>query len=165
MDNIECIKYTLKHRVAFTECVKKYLKGKDREELIKRAKVHDMDKVILYNILSLKDVKNFHREHARHHIESNSKNLNRYDYLEMIIDWECARYTKDDKLLNAYETLYKFYPKLEDKILPILKELKLDYNNVNHFYDKKILNAVKDLNIDENYIKAEIKNFLLLKVI
>ena len=44
----------------------------------------------------------------------------------MIIDWECARYTKPDKPLNAYDTLYKYYPQLEEKILPILKELKID---------------------------------------
>ena len=34
----------------------------------------------------------------------------------MIIDWECARYTKPDKPLNAYDTLYKIYPELEEKI-------------------------------------------------
>ena len=45
----------------------------------------------------------------------------------MIIDWECARYTKPDKQLNAYDTLYKFYPNLEKEILPILKEFKLDH--------------------------------------
>lgn len=48
----------------------------------------------------------------------------------MVIDWECARYTKPDKPLNAYDTLYKYYPELEDKILPILKELKIDKSNI-----------------------------------
>ena len=43
----------------------------------------------------------------------------------MVIDWECARYTKPDKLLNARETLYKFYPELESKIIPILEEFNL----------------------------------------
>jgi len=43
----------------------------------------------------------------------------------MIIDWECARYTKVDKPLNAYETLMKYYPEEVDNILPILKKLKL----------------------------------------
>ena len=44
----------------------------------------------------------------------------------MVVDWECARYTKPDKPLNAYETLYAFYPELESYILPILKELGWD---------------------------------------
>ena len=40
----------------------------------------------------------------------------------MMIDWECARYTKPDKQLNAEETLYKFYPHLEEAMLPIIKK-------------------------------------------
>ena len=40
----------------------------------------------------------------------------------MALDWESARYTKEDKPLNAYDTLYKYYPELEKQILPILKE-------------------------------------------
>lgn len=43
----------------------------------------------------------------------------------MVIDWECARLTKPDKPLNARQTLYKFYPELKDKILPILNKLNL----------------------------------------
>ena len=43
----------------------------------------------------------------------------------MIIDWECARYTKPDKPLNAYDTLYKFYPQLENEILPLLNRFNL----------------------------------------
>lgn len=46
----------------------------------------------------------------------------------MVIDWECARYTKPDKPLNAYDTLYHLYPQLESKILPILKELGIDHH-------------------------------------
>ncbi len=40
----------------------------------------------------------------------------------MALDWESARYTKEDKPLNAYDTLCKYYPELEKQILPILKE-------------------------------------------
>ena len=47
------------------------------------------------------------------------------DFIQMVIDWECARYTKPDKPLNARETLYKYYPNLKSKVLPILKELNL----------------------------------------
>lgn len=49
------------------------------------------------------------------------------DFVQMVIDWECARFTKPDKPLNAYDTLYKFYPHLEKKILPILKKFNLDH--------------------------------------
>ena len=43
----------------------------------------------------------------------------------MVIDWECARFTKPDKPLNARETLYKYYPELIDKITPILERFNL----------------------------------------
>ena len=52
------------------------------------------------------------------------------NWLEIIIDWECARYTKPDKPLNAYETLLKYYPEVTDEVLPILEGLGLDsYRN------------------------------------
>lgn len=43
----------------------------------------------------------------------------------LVVDWECARYTKPDKLLNARDTLDKFYPELKDKVLPVIQELGL----------------------------------------
>ena len=47
------------------------------------------------------------------------------DYVQMVIDWECARLTKPDKQMNARETLDKLYPELKDKVLPVIKELGL----------------------------------------
>lgn len=41
----------------------------------------------------------------------------------MVIDWECARFTKPDKPLNARQTLDKYYPHLKDKVLPVIEEL------------------------------------------
>ena len=119
-NNLKAIKYTKEHRVAFKK-VEKELLGKNTL----RAYIHDLDKVILYNFLPFQKVKNFHRKTARHHDNKIKKTKN--DYVEMIIDWECARFTKPDKQLNAYDTLYKFYPHLEKDILPILREFKLDY--------------------------------------
>lgn len=118
-ENIGAIRYTQEHRKAFKKIEKEVL-GHNTWRSI----VHDLDKVILYNIWSHKKVKNFHRSTARHHVENKIKKT-RNDYIEMIIDWECARYTKPDKPLNAYDTLYKFYPELENIILPMLIELNL----------------------------------------
>ncbi len=39
-----------------------------------------------------------------------------------MIDWECARYTKPDKQLNAEDTLYKLYPHLEIMMLPLIRK-------------------------------------------
>lgn len=119
-ENYEAFKYTKAHRKSFKKIEKEIL-GHNTWRSI----VHDLDKVILYNFWPHEKVKKFHRKTAWHH--DNGKKKSKNDYIEMIIDWECARYTKPDKPLNAYETLYKFYPHLENEILPILKTFKLDY--------------------------------------
>lgn len=95
------IKYTLKHRKAF-RAVEKQLLGHNTI----RGYLHDLDKVFLSRHHTLKA-----RTHA--------------DYVQMVIDWECARLTKPDKQMNARETLDKLYPKLKDKVLPVIEELGL----------------------------------------
>ena len=117
--NLGAIKYTLEHKKAFKKVEKEFL-GHNTWRSI----VHDIDKVILYNFWEHKRVKEFHRKTARHHVENNIKKR-KGDYIEMIIDWECARYSKPDKPLNAYDTLYNLYPDLEEIILPILKEFNI----------------------------------------
>ena len=123
-ENIGAIKYTKDHRKAFRKIEKEIL-GYNTWRSI----VHALDKVILYNIWPHNKVKSFHRRTARHHVENNIKKT-RNDYIEMIIDWECARYTKPDKPLNAYDTLYKWYPELEKEILPILEKFNIAYHTV-----------------------------------
>ena len=120
-ENKGAIKYTQDHRKAFKK-IEKQLLGHNTW----RSYAHDLDKVILYHLLPFEKVKKFHRSTARHHDNQIRKNKN--DYIEMIIDWECARYTKPDKPLNAYDTLYKFYPHLEDQILPLLKQFHIDHH-------------------------------------
>lgn len=109
--NLDYIKYTLRHKIAFLR-VEKQLLG--RNSL--RGILHDLDKVFLYLFLEKEYVNKIHRK-RRHHSPRTEKDL-----LEMMIDWECARYTKPDKQLNAEETLYKFYPHLEEVMLPIIKK-------------------------------------------
>lgn len=120
--NIGAIEYTKAHRRAFRDIEKKLLGHNTWRSL-----VHDLDKIILYNFWEHKKVKEFHRNTARHHVENDIKKT-RNDYIEMIIDWECARFTKPDKPLNAYDTLYNLYPELEEKILPILKEFNIAHH-------------------------------------
>lgn len=160
MENLNYIEYTLKHRVALKCCIEKYCNTSDKKKLLERAKIHDMDKVIMYLYMTKKEVNLIHRNGVRHHFNSNIKDYSRLDYLEMIFDWECARYTKEDKPLNAYDTLYKFYPEHEKEILPLLKELKLDYSSLD--FDKEILEETKNIVVDQEYIKKEINEYLNL---
>ena len=119
-ENLRAINYTKDHRKAFRK-IEKDLLGHNTWRSI----VHDLDKVILYNFWPFEKVKKFHRNTSRHHDNKIKKNTG--DYIEMIVDWECARFTKPDKQLNAYDTLYKFYPHLENEILPLLKKFNLDH--------------------------------------
>ena len=114
---IDSIKYTLTHRKAFLK-VEKSLIGKNTL----RGYIHDLDKVFLKMLFDKKTVQKIHRNYSRHH---NKKAHTKSDYIQMVIDWECARYTKPDKPLNARETLYKFYPELISVVLPIIEELGL----------------------------------------
>lgn len=125
---LDHIKYTLDHRVAFRD-VEKQLYGK----VSIRGWLHDLDKVFLYALLGKEKTSKLHKKYARHH---RNRAKTEKDFREMVIDWECARYTKSDKPLNAYDTLYKYYPEMESKILPILQELKIDKSNI----DKEIDN-------------------------
>jgi len=121
-DRCESIIYTLRHKVAFLQ-VEKRLRGK----YTWRGLLHDAEKPFLYLIpwMSDEDVQKFHRAHNRHHVKNNLKK-SKEDLLDAVIDWECARMTKPDKPLNAYDTLMKFYPEYKDEYLPIIKEYLLE---------------------------------------
>ena len=119
-------KYTWRHKIAFLK-IERAVLGHNTW----RGVFHDADKVLwLYPAALIlgrdkKWIKNTHRQNNRHHVEC-PKPKQRKHYIEMIIDWECARYTKPDKPLNAYNTMKTFYPQLADIILPLLDELKLE---------------------------------------
>lgn len=92
---------------------------------------HDIEKPFLMWIWKdYSRVRQYHRTHARHHwAYSGNKG---YDYLGMVIDWECSRFSKADAQMTAYETyLREFgtYPEhtdeLKNKIFPIIKKLNL----------------------------------------
>lgn len=116
MKRYQSIRYTIQHRKAFRRCERE-LTGHNSI----RGYTHDLAKLILKIFLPLDTVSKLHRKHSRHHERART----REDYIQMIIDWECARATKPDKPLNAQETLYVYYPELTDTIEPLLKELDI----------------------------------------
>lgn len=89
---------------------------------------HDMEKPWLKLFWSYDKVKKFHRTHNRHHPEYDG----RKDWLGMVIDWECSRFTKTAAPMNARETLEsmktrkpRWYPEMKKNIEPILNKLGL----------------------------------------
>lgn len=117
LKRIKKLNYTLKHKITFLK-VEKQLTG----HISYRGVVHDIDKVLKLLFCPWMDyetIQQNHRKTQKHHIENWSEKTET-DYLEAIIDWECARYTKPDKPLNAYETLMKFYPAYKEVYLPLI---------------------------------------------
>ena len=101
MKNLEHIKYTYKHRKIVIKLGEKYFP--DNQELMTKLRYHDLDKLFLYLFYDKKDVSRLHRDLTSHH--ENNLHKNELDYIEMVLDWESARYTKPDKPLNAYDSL------------------------------------------------------------
>lgn len=63
---------------------------------------HDIEKPWLKLFLSYPKVQRLHRRNNRHHISF--KNPERIDWVALVIDWECCRFTKTECPLNARET-------------------------------------------------------------
>ncbi len=154
MYNIDKLLYTYKHRKIVTFLAKKYSKDK---KLLEQLKKHDMDKLYLLLFYEKKDIEDVHRNLSSHH--DNDLPKTELDYMEMVLDWESASYTKPDKPLNAYDTLYKFYPNLEKEIMPILKKWKIDYST--REFDQDVMEYTETLkDADEDDVKKELIDYI-----
>lgn len=154
MKNELNLKYTYKHRKVVMYLANKYLK-ENKEEILDKIKNHDLDKMFMYLFYEKKDVSQIHRKLSSHHDNEIEKNY--MDYVEMVLDWESARYTKPDKPLNAYDTLYKYYPAMEENIMPILRKFKIDKSNLPMEDDVlEYANSISEVSIKE--IKNELLN-------
>lgn len=132
MRNYDWIAYTYRHRMAFVHVANSIIKNEEHKaEMLRRAKVHDMDKMIMYLFMDAKEAQNNHIHNKSHHLESGKCN-SYYDYLEVVIDYECAPYTKPDKPLNAYDFTHKLVNMglidagTSDKLFGIMHELGID---------------------------------------
>lgn len=153
MKNEEYIKYTYKHRKIVIYLAEKYIK---EEMVLNQIKKHDIDKLFLYMFYGKKDISKIHRTLSNHH--DNEKEKTYIDYVEMVLDWESARYTKPDKPLNAYDTLYKYYPNMENKILPILRKFGIDKSGLE--MEEDVLNYAKNIDDSKESIKKELKEYI-----
>lgn len=123
------IPYTWKHYLAFMK-VQKQLLG------YYRIKFHDWDKLLMFIFLPFlgeRIINQWHQKHNKHHPtyttgknwDRNLKDPYKVDWIEAIIDWECARFTKPDKPLNAQDTCLKYYLEYYEVVKPYLKKLRL----------------------------------------
>ena len=133
MKNPEWCRYTYLHRKAFEYCVRKLIRDPGlREEMLRRARVHDMDKMVMYLFMEQKEAQKRHVETQAHHLE-NDLPRSYHDLVETVIDYECAPYTKPDKPLNGYDfVLLLMKMKVLDegtgnKLIDIMAELGIDH--------------------------------------
>ena len=83
---------------------------------------HDWEKPWL--LLLLRDyekVRDIHRKYSRHHLEC----IYPKDYLALVIDWECSRFTKSHATLNAREKLNSLELANKKDIETVLNKLNL----------------------------------------
>ena len=154
MKNFEKLAYTYNHRKILYYLAEKYY---NNPELLERLKSHDMDKLFMLLFYEKKDIEKVHRSLASHH--DNDIPKDKLDYIEMVLDWESARYTKEDKPFNAYDTLYKFYPHLESEILPILEELNINKSTLEK--EEDVVDYFNSLpEVTEKSLKLELTNYI-----
>ena len=129
MNYFEYCAYTYRHRRAFEYLVEKMLPDGDvKEEMRRRAALHDVDKIVMYQFVSRKDASEYHKKTSRHHM-ANDLPKTYYDKLEAVLDYESSGYTKPDKPLNAFDMINKFKaegvvcPEICDDLLLICQDL------------------------------------------
>ena len=107
--------YNHAHRQAVIEVERKCL---GYNTLLTR--IHDLDKFVMC-VIGLPDevISKIHRMVSWHHPNNR---IGWFRMSEAIFDWESARFTKPDKPLNARETCLKYYPELENEVIPRCNE-------------------------------------------
>ncbi|MBR2845865.1 MAG: hypothetical protein IKF00_11705 [Solobacterium sp.] len=134
MKNLDWNIYTYRHRRAFAYCVSRLIHDPVlKQEMLKRAEVHDMDKMLMYLFLDQHTAQLLHVQRQPHHLE-NSLPRSYEDLVETVIDYECAPYTKQDKPLNAYDFVLKLHgmhllnDETMNSLMSIMRELNIDHS-------------------------------------
>jgi hypothetical protein len=157
--NYKYCEYTYLHRKALVYYIEKneYLNDKEKNELLKRARIHDMDKLTLYLFRDKEEASKYHREHESHHIKKNVP-FTKMDLLESIFDYECAALTKPDKPLNAYDTVVKYYSEFKDVYMKELKRLNMDSSYL--AVTNEDIAFIENINVEESDILKEVSEYL-----
>lgn len=80
--------------------------------------LHDWYKPWLRLFLPYSTVQKIHKQNSKHHLEwfdkhgYTLKNIYRFDWDSLIIDWECSRFTKEASQINAYRKWEKVVDRL-----------------------------------------------------
>ena len=120
--NLHKMRYTYLHRQAIFTLAEKL--GIDATPYL----THDTEKYLMYLWLEEDVTRECHRILNRHHDYDKGVAIDRETLVEMMLDWESARFSKPDKPRNAYDTLYKWMPvEMHEPMATLLKEYNLYY--------------------------------------
>lgn len=166
MKNLKWCIYTYRHRKAFEYCVHKYIREPAlKTEMLRRAAVHDMDKMIMYLFMDQKTAQEMHVNTQPHHLENDLPRTYE-DYVETVIDYECAPYTKPDKPLNAYDftQLLMDWKALDEetgnKLISIMEEIGIA-NSTTYFDDEEGRKYIDSLDeVTEEMLYEEILTYI-----
>ena len=158
--------YTLRHKIAIMALHYEYFGN-----VSKRITLHDTEKLVLYEHMDTKTAHCYHKNHSIHH-QGNFQNINT-NKIECVLDYECARYTKPDKPLNARATIDNFYPKSYPVLKDVLDELNINsinnndcsfenWNQVKSLFLKIFTEINKNaiVSLQRKYLKTDIDTFL-----
>lgn len=180
-DDLNCIahiRYTLEHKLAIMALSYELLGYISRRILL-----HDSEKLVLYTMMNTTDAHILHRKYSLHHhnnfdaysslyqTKEQKSILETNNLLECILDYECSRYTKPDKPLNAFDTIKAYFPEDYRLQKQLLEKYDLNsseyhnctfekFNSVAHLYLP--LFKVINLSFIENFSK-NIKNIDIQK--
>ena len=73
-------------------------------------------------------IQKFHRYHSTHHIEyfNTGKDLQKFDWISLIVDWECSQYTKEACPRNAREEMEWIIEDTNDDFLIYILETYME---------------------------------------
>lgn len=167
MKNFDYCAYTYRHRKIIVYLIQKLIHDESvKREMLKRAENHDMDKILLYQVMEPKEAQDIHVKNQPHHLKCEKEKTD-FDWLETILDYESAPYTKPDKPLNAYDFTMKMLEKgtineaAGNKLLSIMHELGIDFSGtmeqdeVGKDYAKSLENVTEEMILEEmvQYVK------------
>ena len=166
MKNLKWCIYTYRHRRAFEYCVHRYIHEPElREEMLRRAAVHNMDKMIMYLFMDQKEAQELHVKTQPHHLENDLPRTYE-DYVETVLDYECAPYTKPDKPLNAFDFVHLLVDwkaldaKTGDMLVGIMEELGIANSDsvASDLEGQAYINSIED--VTEEMILEEILRYI-----
>lgn len=140
------------------------------EEMLRRARVHDMDKMIMFLFIDRKKAQDIHVQTARHHVE-NDLNKTYEDLVEAVLDYESAPYTKPRKQLNAFDFVNRelemgaMDPATGQALLKIIEELGIAYStSVSDDVEGKLyIESIGE--VTENMLRDELLEFISMTIL